>query len=180
MFIDSYFDKRISNEKEKFTYNTKKLWEFANTRKPFICKDIKMTLTEVKILQNTVEYLKKQRALRNKTLENIIEENNLLNSTLIRAGLDISDYSVFADEPSNKSTEATPLPKPSDTKLANVELGLYGAGICFFGICIGIILMSCKKEIEERRLQENCNSINGESQTGKKLYTSLQIYLVKY
>ena len=46
-------------EAEKFHTFTKKLFQFASTRAPFECKDIKTALTEIRALQNNVLQLQK-------------------------------------------------------------------------------------------------------------------------
>ena len=38
-------------ERERFEENTGKLWNFAKSRNPFECKDIKIALTEIRELQ---------------------------------------------------------------------------------------------------------------------------------
>ena len=47
VFIDAFYDSGDEHEMEKFSENTKKLWDFAVTANPFECKDIKTALTEL-------------------------------------------------------------------------------------------------------------------------------------
>ena len=47
IFIDTFHDPSNPYEREQFLNNAKKLWDFANSVKPFECKDIKTALTEL-------------------------------------------------------------------------------------------------------------------------------------
>ena len=48
LFIDTFYDSDSTFETAKFNEYTNKLWDFANTVKPFECKDIKVLLNDVK------------------------------------------------------------------------------------------------------------------------------------
>ena len=62
VFIDTYYNKRDPNELRAFNKNTNKLFEFANKSEPFACKDIKMALTEIRELNNSIEELREKEA----------------------------------------------------------------------------------------------------------------------
>jgi len=47
VFIDTFYDKSDPNEKQKFDAYTTQLMDFADSRKYFECKDIKIALTEL-------------------------------------------------------------------------------------------------------------------------------------
>ena len=51
VFIDTFYDKSSPIERDRFEENTQKLWDFAKSRNPFECKDIKIALTEIRELQ---------------------------------------------------------------------------------------------------------------------------------
>ena len=57
VFIDTYYDKYNSVEKQKFEENTQELWNFARTRNPFECKDIILALTEIRQLHTEIHDL---------------------------------------------------------------------------------------------------------------------------
>ena len=62
VFIDTYYNKKDPNELRAFNKNTNKLFEFANKSEPFACKDIKMALTEIRELNNSIEEFREKEA----------------------------------------------------------------------------------------------------------------------
>ena len=57
MFIDTYYDRNNPMEVEKFNQHTQNLWNFARSRNPFECKDIKLALTEIRELHQKIGLL---------------------------------------------------------------------------------------------------------------------------
>ncbi len=47
LFIDTFYDTDSTFETSKFNEYSNKLWDFANTVKPFECKDIKVPVNYV-------------------------------------------------------------------------------------------------------------------------------------
>ena len=47
VFIDTFYKESDPNEKQKFDAYTTQLMDFADSRKYFECKDIKIALTEL-------------------------------------------------------------------------------------------------------------------------------------
>ena len=58
VFIDSFYDMEDSVESAKFAENTQQLFNFANSVKPFECKDIEIALHEIREMQNDMDKLK--------------------------------------------------------------------------------------------------------------------------
>ena len=82
MFIDTYYDKDSEYELKKFREETNKLFEFATNRNPFECKDIEIALTDIQILQNKIQDLTNDRQNQVHTIQQLLEENLKLNSSL--------------------------------------------------------------------------------------------------
>ena len=55
VFIDTHYKEEDPKELKAFNENTNELFKFANTSEPFACKDIKIALTEIMELTNTLE-----------------------------------------------------------------------------------------------------------------------------
>jgi GTPase SAR1 family protein len=55
VFIDTHYKEEDLKELKAFNENTNELFIFANTIKPFACKDIKIALTEITELTNSLE-----------------------------------------------------------------------------------------------------------------------------
>ena len=47
LFIDTFYDPSDGHERNKFSENVEKLWDFTMEVDPFECKDIKTALTEL-------------------------------------------------------------------------------------------------------------------------------------
>ena len=82
VFIDTYHNRKNPREAQKFQYYTEKLRKFSISRKPFECKDIKIALTEIRMLQDRIQYLKQDKTYRIQTIQQLLRENILLNQTL--------------------------------------------------------------------------------------------------
>ena len=55
VFIDTHYKEEDPKELKAFNENTNELFKFANTSEPFACKDIKIALTEIMELTNSLE-----------------------------------------------------------------------------------------------------------------------------
>ena len=55
VFIDTFYKEEDPKELKAFNENTNELFKFANTSEPFACKDIKIALTEIMELTNSLE-----------------------------------------------------------------------------------------------------------------------------
>ena len=83
VFIDTYYNKDSPSEANKFHLYTNQLWNFARSRIPFECKDIKIALTEIRELQDRLLDLKNDKRYRIRTIQGLLEENIHLNRSLL-------------------------------------------------------------------------------------------------
>ena len=60
-----------------------KLWQFATTLIPFECKDIKKALTQIQILQKSVNSLKLEQQIRQEIIHNLTLTNERMRQKLI-------------------------------------------------------------------------------------------------
>jgi len=71
VFIDTFYKESDPNEKQKFDAYTTQLMEFADSRKFFECKDIKIALTELLEAQKKLDELEDQLERRNRNPNDI-------------------------------------------------------------------------------------------------------------
>ena len=132
VFIDTYYNQNNPKEVKEFKKNTNALLQFAQTRIPFECKDIRIALTEIRQLQNDIRDLKSDKRNKIRTIQDLMERNIRLNTTLHEFGITLS-----------------PQPRPNySAGLTNqycltsrcytpTEFGFFGVGVCILGIIIG-------------------------------------------
>ena len=125
VFIDTYYNKKDPNELRAFNKNTNKLFEFANKSEPFACKDIKMALTEIRELNNSIEELREKEAYLDQL---IIKYNNTTPPP--------DEYCV-----ENRCYTPT-------------EFALFGVGVIVMGMMVGVLGISWVKHqsLPERSL----------------------------
>ena len=150
LFIDTYFNKFDTKQTEKFRAYTNKLWIFSVSSEPFICKDVKVTLTEVRNLQNMVDDLNQGITESNETIDELVKANKKLSSTLVKYGIELPN---ITDKFNNVTTLNST--KSRYVKMLPEEIGAYGSGILVFGaittLCIIIIISrirKCRNEID--------------------------------
>merc|ERR1712156_598870 len=76
VFIDTYYKEEDPKELRAFNRNTNELFRFANTSKPFACKDIKIALTEIMELTNSLDQAKEKVREKETYISQIVEERN--------------------------------------------------------------------------------------------------------
>ena len=87
VFIDTYYDRNNPIEVDKFNRNTMNLWNFARSRNPFECKDIKLALTEIRELHQKIGNLESDKETKIRTIQSLMEENLRLNQSLLQRGI---------------------------------------------------------------------------------------------
>ena len=149
IFIDTYYNKNSPNEVEKFKLYTDSLWQFARSRNPFECKDIKIALTEIRELQDAIGDLKDDKQYRIRTIQKLMEENVMLNRSLARAGVRIPEKKALPEQLTNNYCMTSRCYTPT-------EFGLFGVGICILGIMVGIVAVAWVKNqcLPEDKLYE--------------------------
>ena len=149
MFIDTYYNEDNPQEVEKFKMYTDKLWQFARSRNPFECKDIKIALTEIRELQDRIADLRDDKQYRIRTIQKLMEENVLLNRSLSAAGVRIPEKKAMPEHLTNSYCLTSRCYTPT-------EFGLFGVGICILGIMIGIVAVAWVKNqcLPEDKLYE--------------------------
>lgn len=135
VFIDTFYDPHNPSEVAKFKANTDTLFQFAQSRNPFECKDIKIALTEIRQLQNDIYELENNKREQIKTIQDLLESNYVLNRTLQRAGLTTPAPTLYPASLQNQYCWSNKCYTPT-------EFALFGIGICVLGILIGIVAVA--------------------------------------
>ena len=78
VFIDTYYHSINMRERSIFQEETQKLWQYANTREAFQCKDIKIALTEIKQLEKDIQDLNRRERESISQRQNLLEQRNRL------------------------------------------------------------------------------------------------------
>ena len=137
LFIDTYYNKSSSIEYESFSTYTNKLWIFAITNKPFICKDVKAALTEVRQLQKTIYDLKLEITESNKTIDELTEDNKKLNFTMAKYEIELPNLDNTPDNITNHNVS-----KSQYIHILPEELGAYGGAILVLGVVTTLSVIS--------------------------------------
>ena len=82
LFIDTYYHPSEPHERAKFAENTNKLLTFAQSVKPFECKDIEIALHEIREMQNSINSLKNENAERTRIMQQLLVERHELEAKL--------------------------------------------------------------------------------------------------
>merc|ERR1719507_1521487 len=133
VFIDTYYKEEDPKELKAFNENTNELFKFANSSKPFACKDIKIALTEIMELSNTLEEAKEKVRLKEAYISEIVEERNKYKNTLDQYGLTTPPpYSQGrTDDYCTENRCYTP-----------TEFALFGIGAIVMGVMLGVVGIS--------------------------------------
>lgn len=135
VFIDTYFHPDVAGERAKFLENTNKLLTFAQSVKPFECKDIEIALHEIREMQNNINVLQNENQEKTKIMQQLLEERHDLETRLARAGAgtvpppvpDRREASLFCSN--NKCYTPT-------------EFALFGVGVLVLGVMVGVVGIS--------------------------------------
>jgi len=139
VFIDTYYDKDNPYELKQFRQQTNKLFEFATNRNPFECKDIEIALTDIQELNKKIQDLTHDRQNQVNTIQQLLEENLKLNSSL--RGL---QYIPSTRQRAKAGSLQNQYCMQNDC-YTPTEFALFGIGICIAGILIGVIVLAYVK-----------------------------------
>ena len=178
IFIDTYYKKESQNELDKFQFYTKKLWNFARTRTPFECKDIKIALTDIRFLENAVESLISLSKESNQTIQKLQTTNNEMNQTLKRNGIQVDQLGIklatlrsskeeLREKLSTRESLIQAYKNDRSTRHTHMEFALFGIGMCFIGMIVSLAVMwnvrrnpkEEKREYEEDDMDESEENI---------------------
>lgn len=137
VFIDTFFHRTDPTEQAKFAENTNKLLTFAQSVKPFECKDIEIALHEIREMQNSINSLKNENAERTKIMQQLLEERHQLERRLEAAT-------------ANSGTPAPPVQDRRESSLfctnnkcyTPTEFALFGVGAIVLGVMLGVVGIS--------------------------------------
>jgi len=134
VFIDTYYHHSSTKEREIFQNETQTLWEYAYSRKAFLCKDIEIALTEIRKMQQKIDNMVTEEQNKIQTIQTLLEQKNHFQSIV----------------ESNPNLLTTPRPQRhegSDFCATNkcytpTEFGLFGVGAISMGTMVGVVGIS--------------------------------------
>jgi len=135
VFIDTYYDKDNAFELKKFKEETQRLINFARNRNPFECKDIKIALTEIQELQETIGELEQDKKNKVRTIQDLMEQNMRLNRTLYSPKSPPNSYRPGNERLQNQYCLTHDCYTPT-------EFALFGVGICIAGVLAGVVIVA--------------------------------------
>ena len=140
MFIDTYYDEKSPYEVEKFQENTEKLWNFARSQNPFECKDIKLALTEIRELHHKIDKLETDKESKIRTIQNLLEENQRLNQTLLQRG-------ITTPPPVSRSATMQNQYCLTNSCYTPTEFALYGICIFIGSVFLAVFAVSQRSQL---------------------------------
>ena len=136
VFIDSHYTTDSSVEINNFTHYTNKLFNFANNRQPFECKDIQTAKLELRGLKDQIAEAKEK----NEQLER--DKKTYQDAKRLCEGLDTRG--------NNDQTNGNGQNIKGDTQGFGLdEFALFGTGMLCLGIAIGYIIKRCTKKVQD-------------------------------
>ena len=165
VFIDTYYNPDNPAEKTAFEANTRKLWDFAVSNNPFECKDIKIALTEIRELQNTIYNLEKDKQHKIMEIHDLMEQNILMNRTLNEVGLNLPRPTLRSVGPAKQYCLTNECYTPT-------EFSLFGVGICILGIMIGVVAVAWFKNLCLDKDDYDCPTPRYHGTTGAAVATT--------
>jgi len=170
VFIDSFHDTNDTMEVEIYNAETKTLFDFAKSRKPFHCKDIEIALTEIQELQMKLGNLRSENYNFKSKISILEDENKKLNRTLTDNGITTTPappeaYSGAAYCSQNRCYTPT-------------EFAMLGLGAIILGVMMGVVAISWFKTQclpdEEMELRERDRRLELERDMGHFNPTTIQ------
>merc|ERR1719242_2407168 len=134
VFIDTYYKEEDPKELKAFNENTNELFKFANSSKPFACKDIKIALTEIMELSNTLEQAKEKVREKETYISQIVEERNEFKRTL-------DQYGITTPHPDSQRRQGDDF-CTENRCYTPTEFALFGIGAIVMGVMLGVVGIS--------------------------------------
>jgi len=154
IFLDTYYREDDEAEKTAFVNDTKKLLDFALTRKPFECKDIEIALTEIEKLQNQLKVLKQEGKEQDSLITSLVLQKQNLEEQI---NIHNEDNLVFSNTLISSRTSEYCFRNRCYTLS---EFVLFGVGTSLFGIMLGILTISWLKQCFPIQESEEILKIN--------------------
>lgn len=152
VFIDTFYDQTSANETAAFAENSRTLFHFANSSKPFACKDIKIALSEIMQMQKDIDLLQQQENDKKNYIAALLDERNRLKQQLDIHGLTTPRPGAQKQSQDDYCTE--------NRCYTPTEFALFGIGAIVMGVMLGVVGISWFKhqclpdEKEEMRDRE--------------------------
>ena len=150
VFIDSHYNKSILAEAANFSKYTDQLYEFAENKDAFECKDIKQAKTELHELQKNIKE-EQEKLERNKENLRIVEDANKVCS--IRLNNLNKTCSRGKSEKGNQS---------SGNSYSTSEFVIFGLAMVCIGIGVGYLIrrqcVNADKDADEESVTESVHS----------------------
>lgn len=164
VFIDSFHNKSADREVAIYNNNVARLWEFANSKPPFHCKDINIALTEIQELQERVGNLTMGNVKRDEEIERLRQEYSSVKQEKQSLTNILFNNSTKTGQAALSSRQEFCLENKCYT---NTEFILYGLGTVLLGVIGGVAAISYARQ---KCLMEEAEEV---SQTKKVLGPSL-------
>ena len=115
-----------------------KLWEFATSRTPFECKDIKKALTQIRTLQKSVKTLQLEQQIRQEIIYNITLTNEKIRQKFIDESESRETLESFGEglktTLAKKDQAIEALRIDQSNRHTKMEFALFGVGMCILGM----------------------------------------------
>jgi len=134
IFVDTYYHGASTNERRIFQEEAQKLWNYANTREAFECKDIEIALTELRELQNHIDSLLVEDRAKKGQIQELLETKNRL-ETVIRQN------SLTTARPTHERQEGSSYCAVNKC-YTPTEFALFGVGAIIMGCMVGVVGIS--------------------------------------
>ena len=145
VYIDTYYNKKDTKQREFFELYTNKLWKFATSRDPFECKDIKTALTQIRSLQNNVRTLQLEQRIRQEIISNLTLSNRKLNEKFMDESESRETLESFGTSLkhtlSRKQETIEALREEQSNRHTKMEFALFGVGMCIIGMILSLAIM---------------------------------------
>jgi len=133
VFLDTYYQRESEQETQVFRENADFLLNYAQTRKPFQCKDIEIALTEIREMQNHIDSLEQEDRDKRNIIQDLMEERNRLSRIIQEHGLTTqppaADYAMAPYCSTSKCFTPT-------------EFSMFGVGAVICGAILGVVGIS--------------------------------------
>ena len=128
VFVQTYYNEKDPNEVKAFQKHTNALLQFAQPRVPFVRKDIKIALAEIRQLQNDIRDLQSDKKNKIRTIEALMESNIRLNNTLHELGINLAPSTgpIYQAGLANEYCRISRCYRPT-------EIGFFGVWVCVLG-----------------------------------------------
>ncbi|TRY78665.1 hypothetical protein TCAL_14414 [Tigriopus californicus] len=137
VFIDTFYDPSHEIERKMYQKYTQELWNFANSVDPFVCKDIKVALTEIRELKLHLE------AKQNETIV-LGGELNVMKAESESLHRLITNLTKLHLEPNtSKAMEVQEAYCKNNRCYKSLTVGMIATAVAFLGLFLGVMGVVC-------------------------------------